>query len=649
MGQVASRDSLSIHDREIETVTVTANRVHKSVSSTAPIQILSHDALQKQGVTDMADALRRFSGVNVKDYGGAGGMKTVSVRSLGSQHTAVVYDGMTVSDCQSGQVDLSRFSLDNLKSLSLAVGDNDDIFLPARTVASAASIRLDSKGTELGEKSHRLKAELKAGSFGMVSPFMRYDQRLSSNSTLSVNGDFMRADNLYPFKLVNGKYVTTERRNNNYIETWRGELNLYTKPSERSTLNGKIYYYDSFRELPGQVVLYNNVSNEELKEQNFFTQLNYRTYWHNGWSLQLNGKFNWASSAYHDEAAEYPGGVMNNNYFQREYYGSAALLYAPQEHWAFAYAADYAFGNLNCNLSTDVRPFRHTLLQTLTARYRSERLSVTALMLASLYLNDAKRGKAATDARRLSPSVSLSWRPWEEQHLYLRASYKDIFRVATFTENYFDRWGSRDLQPEVARQYNLGVTYHHAGADWLQGVRFSVDGYYNYVKNKIVAMPYNMFFWTMVNLGRVDILGVDATLDATLKLTKGHELLTTLSYTYQHAVDKTDRNASYYNDQIPYTPRHAGAASLAWKNPWVNLSLHATAVDKRYAAVQNIKSNELEGYVECGVTIYKRFAWKGMVWNVRGDVMNLLDKQYCVVKNYPMPGRSLKVTIGLTF
>ena len=30
--------------------------------------------LQQQGITDIADALRRFSGVNIKDYGGAGGM-----------------------------------------------------------------------------------------------------------------------------------------------------------------------------------------------------------------------------------------------------------------------------------------------------------------------------------------------------------------------------------------------------------------------------------------------------------------------------------------------------------------------------------------------------------------------------------------------
>lgn len=134
--QKVTDDTISGKTHYIDEVTVKASVATRKVTSTTPVQVLSHRQLQQQGITDIADALRRFSGVNVKDYGGAGGMKTVSVRSLGSQHTAVAYDGVTVTDCQSGQIDLSRFSLDNIKSLSLAVGDNDDIFLPARTVAS---------------------------------------------------------------------------------------------------------------------------------------------------------------------------------------------------------------------------------------------------------------------------------------------------------------------------------------------------------------------------------------------------------------------------------------------------------------------------------------------------------------------------------
>lgn len=647
--QNVTDDTISNRVHRIEEVTVNASTVAKKVSSTAPVQILSRQQFEQQGVTDIADALRRFSGVNVKDYGGAGGMKTVSVRSLGSQHTAVAYDGITVTDCQSGQVDLSRFSLDNVKSLSLTVGDNDDIFLPARTVASAAALRLQTLAPDLTDRDMRLKVEMKAGSFGMLNPYLRYDQRLAGKVSMSLTGDFMRADNSYPFTLINGKYISEEHRNNNYIETCRGEWNIYTRPNERSVLNGKIYYYDSFRELPGPVILYNNVSNEELSERNFFSQLHYKTYWENNLSLQVNGKFNWASSHYHDEGEEYPGSELNNLYYQREYYGSAALLYTPLAAWAFSYAADYSFNNLNSNAASGVKPYRHTVLQTLTARYRTPHLTVTALMLGSLYMNGAKAGESATSARRLSPSISLSWKPWEQQNIYFRTSYKDIFRVATFTENYFDRWGSRDLKPEVARQYNLGGTYGcSSGSSWLSSINLSLDGYYNYVKNKIVAMPYNMFFWTMVNLGHVDIWGVDMNMDIAFRLASRHQLLLTLAYTYQYAVDKTDSSSVYYKDQIPYTPAHSGSFSLAWENPYVNISFHATGVSKRYAAEQNVKANELKGYVECGIALYRSFHWKNVDFFLRGDIQNIGNKQYSVVKSYPMPGRSYKLTFNIS-
>ena len=276
----------------IDEVTVSTTGRSRNVISTAPTQLVTQKQLLYQGVTDLSDALRRFSGVNVRDYGGAGGVKTISVRSLGSQHTAVAYDGITITDAQSGQIDLSRFSLDNIRSLSLTIGDNDDIFLPARTVASAAVLRLQTEVPDFAEKTYRLKAEVKTGSFGMLNPYLRYDQQLGQKVSLSAYADYLRADNQYPFRLVNGKYVTTEKRNNNFIETYRGELNLMAHTSQTGLLQAKAYYYNSFRELPGPVILYNSVNREKETDRNFFAQLHYQTLLGSMWHLQLNGKFN---------------------------------------------------------------------------------------------------------------------------------------------------------------------------------------------------------------------------------------------------------------------------------------------------------------------------------------------------------------------
>jgi len=643
----AQNDTLLTKGRTLKELTVRGDR-SKQVTSTSPFQIVTQQQLLQQGISDLSDALRRFSGVNVKDYGGAGGIKTVSVRSLGSQHTAVSYDGVAVSDLQSGQVDLSRFTLDNIRSLSLAIGDNDDIFQPARTVASAATLRLQTLLPDLVDKNSRLKAELKTGSFGMLNPFVRYDQKISDKVSASLSGDYLRADNKYPFTLVNGENVTREHRLNNQVETWRTEGNVYVKPSDRSSLNGKVYYYQSWRELPGPVILYNSFSHEKEMDRNFFAQANYRTHLGGGFSVLLNGKFNWAYSHYHDEGGQYPGGELNNKYYQREYYGSAAVMYEPTEQLAFSYAGDYAYNTLNANANMKSKPIRHTVLQTLSGRYHQERLAITAILLRSDYWNKAKVGNPSKDAHRLSPSVSLSWKALEDAELYLRASYKDVFRVATFTENYYDRMGSRDLNPEIARQYNLGVTYQVGNDGLLSHFQVSVDGYFNYVKDKIVAKPYNMFYWTMLNLGKVHIWGTDVTLDSDFLVAEQHHLLFNGSYTYQYAVNKTMKESISYGDQLPYTPRHSGSASLAWENPWLNVAVHATGVSERYITEVNTEKNRIEGYIEYGASLYRNFTWNSTLLSVRGEVVNLGDKQYSIVKSYPMPGRSFKLTVGIT-
>ena len=101
------------------TAEVTAARRVAGISTPVSVQRIDSAAFTMRGITDMGDALRRFSGVNLRDYGGAGGLKTVSVRGLGAGHTAVSYDGLCVSDSRQGEIDLGQFAVENLGSIEL--------------------------------------------------------------------------------------------------------------------------------------------------------------------------------------------------------------------------------------------------------------------------------------------------------------------------------------------------------------------------------------------------------------------------------------------------------------------------------------------------------------------------------------------------
>ena len=79
----------SLH--HLNEVVVTA-RINKEV---IPVQSLSGDKLEKLAAHSVADAIRYFSGVQIKDYGGIGGLKTVNIRSMGTvSYTHLVEPGL---------------------------------------------------------------------------------------------------------------------------------------------------------------------------------------------------------------------------------------------------------------------------------------------------------------------------------------------------------------------------------------------------------------------------------------------------------------------------------------------------------------------------------------------------------------------------
>lgn len=625
---------------QIDEVQVVDSRKHHTLTSTAPLHVMDHGEMLRMGVTDMADALHRLPGITLRDYGGAGGMKTVSVRGFGAKHTGVSYDGVMLSECQSGEIDLSRYSLDNVGSLSLVIGDNDDIFIPARQATTPASINIQTMSLPTDDVHPHLAAQLKFGSFGYVSPFLKYEQNLSDRFAFSALGEYTYAENDYPYTIKNGIETIEDRRKNSRMNSGHGELNFLWTISPSDRLTGKVYYYDNDRQLPGQVFYYSNTSRETLRDRNLFGQLMYQKRLSERLSLKLNGKFNWSASLYDDGMVA--SQILDANYWQREYYTSACLLYLPSDEWAFDYSVDYAHNNLNSTLDTDVRPYRNTLLQSATAKYRTRRLTVMGRLLYSLYLNGAKQGASAEDMRRLSPSLSLSYLLLP--NLHVRASYKEIFRAPTFNENYFFHYGSKDLHPERTEQLNVGVTW--TGDFGRTSLQTTLDGYYNIVKDMIVAVPFNMFVWNCVNVGKVRVLGLDFTLNASHQLTKRQTLTLSGYYSYQRAQNRADETSPYYNNQIAYTPEHSGSAALAWENPWVNISTHLTTVSERWTTNAHIEGTRVKGYYELGASAYRRFHVGRSMMELRLDLKNLTDKQYEIVGSYPMPGRSYQISLN---
>src|SRR6187402_1611105 len=75
--------------KKLKEVKVTSSTV-PVIQSIVPSQQITANDFSRYSAFNVADAVRNFSGVLIKDYGGIGGLKTISVRGLGANHTSVI-------------------------------------------------------------------------------------------------------------------------------------------------------------------------------------------------------------------------------------------------------------------------------------------------------------------------------------------------------------------------------------------------------------------------------------------------------------------------------------------------------------------------------------------------------------------------------
>ena len=644
-----NKDSINGEAYLLDGVTVTARRMPAKITSTTSVQVFGKEDLKNLGLQNMGDAVKRFAGTNVRDYGGIGGLKTVSVRNLGAAHTAVSYDGVAISNTQAGQIDIGRFSLDNVSTLSLAIGHDDNLLQSARLFASAGVLNIETEKPHFENgKRHHTQVQMRGGSFGYLTPAIRHWQALGERTKLSVEGNYLHAEGEYPFTLKNGTLVTEQKRINSDVESYQGEVNLFHTFKDESELSAKAYYYNSKRGLPGAVILYNSESDERLWDENFFAQTKYKKAFSPQWTLQAQGKYNYSWNKYEDTGVEYTGGKQTDTNRQTEYYLSASALYKPTSAWSFSLSQDGFINRLHTNGANSPEPVRYTSLTALNARYQSGQLKASGSVVATYITEEVKAGNTPEDRRRLSPTLSLSWQPWEGEQLFVRALYKNTFRVPTFSDLYYLRVGNTSLKPEKATEYTVGLTWSGTPFSFTDFVSLTVDGYYNEVNDKIIAFP-STYVWKMQNYGKVHITGVDVTLATAIPLGKSVNLNLSGNYSWQKALDVTNPEAKNYKHQLPYTPEHNGNVSATLEMPWVNVGYTVTMVSKRYFLAQNIEANRIDGYSEHTATLWREFKLGKCGLRLQAEVINLTDAQYDVIKYYPMPGRSWRLTGTINF
>jgi len=656
------QDAASTMDslQQLQEVVVTSQRVYKEV---IPSQKLKGEELQRLNALNVADALRFFAGVQLKDYGGVGGIKTVNIRSMGTNHVGVYYDGVQLSNAQNGQVDLGQYSLDNIEFVSLYNGQKSEIFQAAKDFNSAGSIYMWTRKPRFaeGETFHAM-GKLKAGSFDLVNPSCFVDLKLSERVSATFSSEWLSSSGKYEFRyqrraVRTGEivYDTTAVRQNGDIRATRLEGALYGR-LEDGEWAVKAYNYSSSRGVPGAIV--NNVwrRGERIDDNNSFVQGTYTRGFGPHYRTRLLAKYAYYLTKYVNRDTTVQ--MIDNVYRQKEFYASTAHLFRLAKGWDASVAYDLGWNTMDADMHGFVYPTRWSHLLSAATSLTVGPLSAQASVVYTHIDDKTRLAESPTDKNVWTPAVYLSWKPFSPlaaqggiwsalSPLALRAYYKKSFRMPTFNDLYYADMGNSRLEPEHTQQWNVGLVYDSPQRHARQAnFGFTADIYYNKVKDKIVAYPKGtQFRWTMLNLGRVEIRGLDATLHATLHPARRLTLTGKLQYTWQEAIDVTSPADTYYRHQIPYIPWHSGSAiaQVQWRQWGVNYSFIYTG--ERYNQQENIVYNHTQPWYTSDLSLLRDFLLWGYQMRAMLEVNNLFSQDYDVILNYPMPKRNYRLTL----
>lgn len=624
-----------------------------------PAQSLKAAELHSLNSHSVADALRYFSGIQLKDYGGVGGVKTLDIRSMGTNHLGVFYDGIQLGNAQNGQIDLGKYSLDNIEEISLYNGQKSRILQPAKDFGSSGSVYISTRRPRFSAgKRYNANVTFRTGSFGLVNPSTRVEYRLSRSVSLSANTEFTYANGRYRFRYrkvySDGTLAwdTTATRRNGDIHALRAEAALFgTLPSGKWM--SKLYYYDSERGIPGAIV--NNVwkNSQRQWDRNFFTQSTFQKQLTDRYELLAGAKY--ARDYMHYLNPDTTLMYINNRFNQDELYVTVAQKYALSRHWEASLSTDYQWNHLNADLANFAHPSRYTLLAALATAIDLRTFKAQGSVLGTFVWDHTRI--SSSRLARFTPAVFCSYAPWGDDGLAVRAFFKRAFRMPTFNDLYYTDIGNASLKPEYATQYNLGLDWRPTfGASLFTYLHLSADAYHNRISDKIIAVPKGtgQYRWMMMNIGRVRIWGLDVAAQTEMRLPADITLTGRLSYTYQSARDYTDPSdcldaAGTYKGQIAYIPRHSGSATAGadWRGLHLNYSF--IYAGERWTNSSNIPQNHVQPWYTHDLSASWTQAVGAVTLRLTAEVNNLLDQQYEVIENYPMPGRNFRFILQCDF
>ena len=613
--------------RRTDTVTVTASRSFLTVGEySVPISTIPQEILTNIPLRQIDQALVFTPGLTIQNYGGLGGLKTVSMRGGNASQSVVVLDGVVINMAQTGMVDLSTIPITLVKNIQVQRGGGSAIYggNAMNGVVNIESAELDT---------NVFWGNIGIGSFQEVSAQSAVHYR-SSIGSFMVSGDFTASQGNYPFAFNEfGNNLIQKRDNGDFVNS--SVALRYRFDNYPFRLTSLSWLRRSDRGVPGAVLQgATEQTTARLTENDIFSSWSFT---HNfskniltdaGFSLRHN------TTRYKDPIALIRGPDGINELYTAQEAHAFSSLGIVSSSLLQQYQVRYSFSDLQGTMIENLEgSYVKRAVLSAAARYQYN----AEIWESQWELQTAVRGDYYSDVR-FSPSglLSIAWKKFEI--LNARSSLSFDFRPPNFNELYYFNFGTRNLKPELSNTYSFGVF-----GSFGQNLSYEIDGFIANIHDKIIAIPTGPASWSARNIAKVLNNGIELSIKSQLF---DKSLLVHYTYSLQNPRDISQGN----NSLLPYIPQEIVSLFSLYTFADNSLGMTLHYYSHRFSLGGNQKESFLPSYaiVSAFITIKIPFL-ETLAPQCKISCENIGDQDFVIIKNYPMPGRMLRLDMSFSW
>lgn len=618
-------DTLKTSVKEIR---VTASKIesHPAAAFTS-LKIISQAEIEQVGGGQVADVLSAAPGVFIKNLGGAGGLKTMSLRGTEPSQTLLLLDGMRLSSTQSGFLDLSILPMSIIEEIELVRGGASSLF-GGNALGGVVNLRTRSN------EGSRYGAAFSYGQYGDYQGSANFSYG-SGKSSIFGNVEYTYSEGKYPLIVSQfGKDETVTRKNADFknltgfvsgshnFSGWETSAKTLLRTTERgvpgAALQGRIESAKS-RLFEDEAML---MLSTQKRISTFAT-------------LILGSMLKISDTRYSDSDALGPKRIGVDYLFVGRDFQFTSRYTRIYGRIIGETSAEYTFSDLRGKMlqldaGGDVHRHSYALSQRLDYETSLDDEWKFGVNAASRFDNYSDIGSA------LSPSAGLVFR-YLDGLASLRTNWSYNFRPPSFNEMYYLNYGSSDLKPERSHSANIGLFFN---PDWyisLEAVAFFVS-----TSEQIIAVPTSPASWRAENVERVTTKGFE--ISGELKFFD--ELLNVrFTYTRQLATDESSGSLTK-GKQLVYVPQELLSAGIFAGWEYFSIGLHTEYTSFRFALPDNSYLSMIPSFWKTDIfAVYKPNFAKGL--ELRGELSNLFDIQAAAIRSYPLPGRLFRISMKM--